>query len=84
VVNVQTFYILIYYKSYMDVENSFLFSQSRQSPRELFLMKWIPRSSLIMAVTSFLFQVTVLYPWHLELSKEFEALSLLVRNVTKN
>ena len=68
----------------MDIENSFLLPHPRQSPRELFLMKWIPRSSLIMAVTSFLFQVTVLYPWHLELSKEFEALSVLVRNVTKN
>lgn len=68
----------------MDIENSFLLPQPRQSPRELFLMKWIPRSSLIMAMTSFLFQVTVLYPWHLELSKEFEALSLLVRNVTRD
>ena len=66
----------------MDVENNFLLPLQRLSPRERFLNKWIPRSSLIMALTSFLFQVTVLYPWHLQLSREFDALSVLVRNAT--
>ena len=66
----------------MDVENNFLLPLQRLSPREHFLTKWIPRTSLIMAVTSFLFQATVLYPWHLQLSREFEALSILVKNTT--
>ena len=66
----------------MDVENSFLLPPQRITYREQLVTKWIPRSSLIMAITSFLFQVTVLYPWHLQLSREFDALSILVRNAT--
>jgi hypothetical protein len=44
------------------------------------LTKWIPRIALLIAITAFIFQVTVLYPWHIELSKE---ISSLARNVKK-
>lgn len=37
--------------------------------------KWIPVISLIIAICAFTFQVTVLYPWHLELSEDFKALA---------
>lgn len=37
--------------------------------------KWIPVVSLIISIFSFLFALTILYPWHLELSKEFTVLS---------
>ena len=48
--------------------------------REAMLAKWIPRISLIIGICAFLFQVTVLYPWHLELSQELAALTKLVKN----
>ncbi len=50
--------------------------------REAFISKWIPRISLIVGLCAFIFQVTVLYPWHLELSEQFAALSKLVKNST--
>lgn len=37
--------------------------------------KWIPVAAFVVSCLSFLFAVTVLYPWHIELSKEFLALS---------
>ena len=48
--------------------------------RDAMLAKWIPRISLIIGICAFLFQVTVLYPWHLELSQELAALTKLVKN----
>jgi len=39
------------------------------------LAKWIPRISLVVGLCAFLFQITVLYPWHLELSQEFAKLA---------
>lgn len=56
--------------------------QEKKSEREAFLAKWVPRISLIVGICAFLFQVTVLYPWHLELSEQFAALSKLVKNST--
>ena len=47
------------------------------------LAKWIPRISLFIGLCAFIFQVTVLYPWHLELSHEFAKLSAAVKNCTK-
>ena len=38
-------------------------------------LKWMPVAALIVSFMSFLFALTVLYPWHIELSKEFTALS---------
>ena len=60
------------------------FEQDRQrTDREAMLMKWIPRISLIISICAFLFQVTVLYPWHLELSSQFTDLTKLVKNSTR-
>jgi hypothetical protein len=58
------------------------FDEKKRSDREAVLMKWIPRISLIIGICAFIFQVTVLYPWHLELSEEFAALAKLVKNST--
>jgi hypothetical protein len=33
--------------------------------------KWVPVASLIVATASFTFAVSVLYPWHIELSRQF-------------
>jgi hypothetical protein len=55
----------------------------RPSPREAWLTKWVPRISLIISICAFIFQTTVLYPWHLELSAEFVKLTAEVRNATK-
>ena len=55
----------------------------KRSDREALLMKWIPRISLIIGICAFIFQVTVLYPWHLELSAQFAELSKLVKNSTR-
>ena len=38
-------------------------------------LKWMPVAALIVSICSFIFALTVLYPWHLELSKEFTELS---------
>lgn len=46
----------------------------KQSVSDL-LSRWIPRLSLFIGLCAFIFQVTVLYPWHLELSQEFAKLS---------
>ena len=37
-------------------------------------MKWVPFVSLAVSSTSLVFAVTVLYPWHLELSAQFAEL----------
>ena len=37
--------------------------------------KWLPVISLIVSVCSFIFAVSILYPWHIELSREFTQLS---------
>jgi len=34
-------------------------------------LKWVPLASLCVSFSSLLFSVTVLYPWHLELSAQF-------------
>jgi hypothetical protein len=52
-------------KEHMDIE-------SRQPPRWL---KWLPLGAFVISCVSFLFALTVLYTWHLELSKEVTELS---------
>ena len=37
--------------------------------------KWIPVLALTVSIISFLFALTVLYPWHITHSKEFSILS---------
>lgn len=39
------------------------------------IRKWIPVAAFIVSCMSFLFALTVLYPWHIELSKQFSELS---------
>ncbi len=34
-------------------------------------MKWLPLVALIIGIFALTFQITVLYPWHEELSKQF-------------
>ena len=46
------------------------------------LSRWIPRLSLLIGLCAFIFQVTVLYPWHLELSQDFAKLAAQVKNAT--
>ena len=58
------------------------YSQENRSAREAFISKWVPRISLIVGLCAFIFQVTVLYPWHLELSEQFAALAKSVKNST--
>lgn len=58
---------------HMDTETQQLVSKDEKpAPKWL---KWMPLAALIVSCCSFLFAVTVLYPWHIELSKEFTALS---------
>lgn len=47
------------------------------------LSRWVPRISFVIGLCAFIFQVTVLYPWHLELSQEFAKLAAQVKNATK-
>jgi len=37
-------------------------------------LKWIPVAALTVSTASFLFALGVLYPWHIELSREFREL----------
>jgi hypothetical protein len=37
-------------------------------------LKWVPVASLIVSTISFTFAVAVLYPWHIELSRQFAEL----------
>jgi len=38
-------------------------------------LKWMPLLALFVSCGSFAFAIFVLYPWHIELSKEFTALT---------
>jgi hypothetical protein len=59
--------------------NDMNMNDDKKASREALLAKWVPRISLIVGLCAFLFQVTVLYPWHLELSQEFAKLAKLVK-----
>jgi hypothetical protein len=57
----------------MDIESQQLVEKrSTDAPKWL---KWMPVAALIVACLTFIFALTVLYRWHLELSKEFTELS---------
>lgn len=57
------------------------FEQDRQrTDRDAMIAKWLPRISLIIAICAFVFQVTVLYPWHLDLSAQFAELAKAVKH----
>jgi len=57
----------------MDIESQQLRRRSSTDPPQW--LKWLPLGAFIVACLSFLFALTVLYPWHIELSKEFTELS---------
>jgi len=44
-------------------------------------MKWVPLIALFVGLCALTFQITVLYPWHLELSEE---LHMLAKALGKN
>ena len=54
---------------------------TKKTDREAMIAKWLPRISLIVAICAFVFQVTVLYPWHLELSEQLADLTKFVKNL---
>jgi hypothetical protein len=58
-------------------------SDGRKTSTDDLMTKWFPRISLIVGLCAFIFQVVVLYPWHLELSAEFAKLAAAVKNATK-
>lgn len=59
----------------MDIESQQLIDKPQQQGEPLGWLKWMPIAALIVSICSFIFALTVLYPWHLELSKEFTELS---------
>lgn len=47
-------------------------------------MKWVPLVALFIGLCALTFQITVLYPWHIELSEEFHQLAKsLGKNITR-
>jgi len=59
-----------------------MYSELDEKPsRDKMLMKWIPRVALMIAIIAFIFQVTVLYPWHVELSREIASLARSVKKI---
>ena len=42
-------------------------------------LRWIPVVGLVIGSVALIFQVTVLYPWHLELSRDLANLSRAIR-----
>ena len=55
---------------------------AHDEPKKSFESTWLPRISILVGLSAFLFQTTILYPWHIELSHEFAKLSLEVLNKT--
>lgn len=50
-----------------------------QSDPHKWWMKWVPVVSLFVGITALTFQITVLYPWHLEISEQIAALGRAIR-----
>ena len=42
-------------------------------------LRWIPVVGLLVGTAALIFQITVLYPWHLELSRDLANLARSVR-----
>jgi uncharacterized membrane protein len=63
----------------MDTENQYLMSRPQRRVHEF--LKWVPVVGLSVSLYSALFATFILYPWHIELSKEFSTLSQKI-NVT--
>ena len=41
--------------------------------------RWIPFIALVLSICALTFQVTVLYPWHEELSREFAKVARMLK-----
>lgn len=52
----------------MEIESQGLIQRPSEDPKWL---KWVPIASLVVSSASFMFSLTILYPWHLELSAQF-------------
>lgn len=56
-------------EAYNDLENS------PQPVKKFNAWEWLPLISLCIGCCAFLFQIIVLYPWHLDLSEQFAKLA---------
>lgn len=54
----------------MDIESQELLVRRRHHE----FLRWVPVAGLVLSFYSAIFATFVLYPWHIELSKEFAAL----------
>lgn len=63
----------------MDIESQELIAQ-RQRRRTYEFLRWVPVIGLAVSFYSALFATFILYPWHVELSKEFLELKQTVLN----
>ncbi len=67
----------------MDLESQELLTKENRAGRSPpFLnrfMKWAPLISLCIGLCAFMFQIFVLFPWHLELSREFAKLARQIK-----
>lgn len=60
-----------------------MYDEEKSSNRDKMISKWLPRIAFIIGLCAFLFQITVLYPWHVELSNEFATLAKSVKKCSK-
>ena len=54
-------------------------SATRRLQKKRDWMKYLPILALILSICALTFQVTVLYPWHEELSREFAKLARAIK-----
>jgi hypothetical protein len=50
-------------------------SMDFDDPRNRRWLKWVPVAAFVVSCCSFAFAIFVLYPWHIELSREFSTLA---------
>ena len=55
----------------MDIESQELIQKRNRSSE---FLRWVPVMGLTISFYSALFSTFILYPWHLELSREFESM----------
>lgn len=56
----------------MDIESQELVARERHKTHEI--LRWVPVAGLVLSFYSAVFSTFVLYPWHVELSKEFASM----------
>ena len=54
----------------MDIESQELVTRHQRHE----ILRWVPVAGLVLSFYSAIFATFVLYPWHIELSKEFSSL----------